>query len=180
MQRALWAVLCCLMATSVVSQPYFREALQGILDINLAQENDATTPTLSFGDGDTGLYEISDDIIGLAIGGANVLQFESTRMYQGAGASGTALIVYDGSTSGNVPAYGFWGDTNAGLFRAAADSPAISCGTTECARFEDIDTLGAGETALHIYDVDNTSLDQVTVGAADSGGAGFKVLRIPN
>jgi hypothetical protein len=38
----------------------------------------------------------------------------------------------------------------------------------------------AGNTRFMIYDVDNATLERVTVGAADSGGAGFKVLRIPN
>ena len=41
-------------------------------------------------------------------------------------------------------------------------------------------TATAGQTALMLYDVDNNTLERVTVGAADSGGAGFKVLRIPN
>lgn len=38
----------------------------------------------------------------------------------------------------------------------------------------------AGDTCLAIYDVDNATVERVTVGAADSGGTGFKVLRIPN
>ena len=38
----------------------------------------------------------------------------------------------------------------------------------------------AGQTRFWIYDVDNGQLERVTVGAADSGGAGWKVLRIPN
>lgn len=38
----------------------------------------------------------------------------------------------------------------------------------------------SGETGLWLYDADNATLERVTVGAADSGGAGFKVLRIPN
>lgn len=38
----------------------------------------------------------------------------------------------------------------------------------------------AGETALWIFDADNATLERVTVGTANSGGAGFKVLRIPN
>ena len=41
-------------------------------------------------------------------------------------------------------------------------------------------TATATQTALMVYDVDNATLERVTVGAADSGGAGFKVLRIPN
>jgi len=38
----------------------------------------------------------------------------------------------------------------------------------------------AGDTRFFLYDVDNATLERVTVGIADSGGAGFKVLRIPN
>ncbi len=38
----------------------------------------------------------------------------------------------------------------------------------------------AQDTALMLWDVDNATLERVTVGAADSGGTGFKVLRIPN
>lgn len=51
-------------------------------------------------------------------------------------------------------------------------------GGTESARVDDNAT--AGETRFMLYDVDNATLERVTVGAADSGGAGFKVLRIPN
>ena len=41
-------------------------------------------------------------------------------------------------------------------------------------------SVTAGETRLLLYDVDNATVERVSVGAADSGGAGFKVLRIPN
>lgn len=43
----------------------------------------------------------------------------------------------------------------------------------------DMDTT-AGNTRFLIYDVDNGTLERVSVGVADSGGAGFKLLRIPN
>lgn len=42
------------------------------------------------------------------------------------------------------------------------------------------DSATATHVRLLVYDVDNGQLERVTVGAADSGGAGFKVLRIPN
>jgi len=38
----------------------------------------------------------------------------------------------------------------------------------------------AGDTRLLVYDVDNATLERVTVGIADSGGAGYKLLRIAN
>lgn len=51
-------------------------------------------------------------------------------------------------------------------------------GTTIAGKF-DI-TATATQTALLIWDNDNAATERVTVGAADSAGAGFKVLRIPN
>lgn len=38
----------------------------------------------------------------------------------------------------------------------------------------------AGTTRFLLWDVDTATLQRVTVGAADSGGVGYKVLRIPN
>jgi len=47
-------------------------------------------------------------------------------------------------------------------------------------RFQLDATATSGNTALMIYDVDNATLERVKVGAADSGGTGYKVLRIAN
>ena len=46
------------------------------------------------------------------------------------------------------------------------------------ARFDNNST--AGNTRMLLYDVDTGSLVRVSVGADDSGGSGYKVLRIPN
>lgn len=51
-------------------------------------------------------------------------------------------------------------------------------GLTIIAEF-DLPTV-AGDTGFAIYDLDNATVERVSVGAADSGGTGFKVLRIPN
>lgn len=69
-------------------------------------------------------------------------------------------------------------DADTGLFEQAAGNVAITAQGTERARFDG--TAVAGNTAFLVFDVDNAALERVTVGAADSGGAGFKVLRIPN
>lgn len=42
------------------------------------------------------------------------------------------------------------------------------------------DSATAGDTKFLVYDVDGATLSRVSVGADDSGGAGFKLLRIPN
>lgn len=54
----------------------------------------------------------------------------------------------------------------------------INEGATTVGRF-DTDTT-AGNTRFMVYDVDNGTLERVSVGAANSGGTGFKLLRIPN
>jgi hypothetical protein len=41
-------------------------------------------------------------------------------------------------------------------------------------------SITAGETRMLVWDVDNATLSRVSVGADDSGGTGYKVLRIPN
>lgn len=54
----------------------------------------------------------------------------------------------------------------------------ISIGGTVMATIDEDST--AGNTRFLIYDVDNGTLERVSVGVADSGGVGFKLLRIPN
>jgi hypothetical protein len=75
-------------------------------------------------------------------------------------------------------------ENDAGMMRIKAGTSAgnkdieFYAGTTKVAEFDDSST--ATETRFLIYDVDNATLERVTVGAADSGGTNFKVLRIPN
>jgi len=66
--------------------------------------------------------------------------------------------------------YGLWDRaTNRGLDDTA---------NTTVIQLDDNNT--AGNTRLLLYDVDNATVERVSVGAPDSGGAGYKVLRIPN
>ena len=41
-------------------------------------------------------------------------------------------------------------------------------------------STAAGQTRFLLWDVDKGALSRVSVGAADSGGTGFKLLRVPN
>jgi hypothetical protein len=54
----------------------------------------------------------------------------------------------------------------------------IRINNSSVAQFDD--SVAAGNTRFLIYDVDNGTLERVSVGDADSGGAGFKLLRIAN
>jgi hypothetical protein len=64
---------------------------------------------------------------------------------------------------------------------ARIDLYATADGASSVAKVAQFDKPAtATQTGLMLWDVDNNTLERVTVGAADSGGAGFKVLRIQN
>jgi hypothetical protein len=100
----------------------------------------------------------------------------------------TGGLVYNGG-SDRVLAFGLAGDgpiittvntANSAYVPLYFDSSTISLRPSGTAKLKVDGTSTARDTALLVYDVDNATLERVTVGAADSGGAGFKVLRIPN
>jgi len=70
-------------------------------------------------------------------------------------------------------------DNDTGLFQAAGNTLSIAIAAEEGMRISD---PASGETALLIRrNVGGVfSLERVSMGAADSGGAGFKLLRVPN
>ncbi len=84
-----------------------------------------------------------------------------------------ALTLQAGLSTGNAvsPAV----QLNVGVVTASGGALQASRTGVACSH-----TAVATETYLMLYDVDNATLERVTVGAADSGGVGFKVLRIPN
>jgi len=57
----------------------------------LPQENDAVTPTLSFGDGDTGFYEAADDELRVSVGGTPRWTFLVSG-FQSNGTSGPLIL----------------------------------------------------------------------------------------
>jgi len=151
-------------------------------DVVFDQNNDAVTPTIAFGDGDTGFYEESDDILVLATGGAKRVEFGAGAGFWAAkGAFSTSWGLYHGVASATAPSLiPTASDPNTGIGRVSADNLSLIAGGLEGVRVEDPADLVAGETSLWVYDDDNNAIEQVTVGAANSGGSGFKVLRIPN
>jgi len=71
-------------------------------------------------------------------------------------------------------------DTDAGqvAYNHSGDTLQLWAGANQAVSLDK--PVTASYTAMQVYDVDNAGLQRVTVGAADSGGAGYKVLRIPN
>lgn len=90
-----------------------------------------------------------------------------------ASASGWAVITRDDG--------GGFGAQPFAMTRSGVNISLITLATGASVSALQLDTsTTAGNTRLLVYDVDNAALERVSVGAADSGGAGFKVLRIPN
>lgn len=77
-----------------------------------------------------------------------------------------------------LPSVTFITDPDTGMWLNTFNNLSFSAGGVTVLRVDNSST--AGNTRMFVYDVDNATLERVTVGIADSGGAGFKVLRIPN
>ena len=72
----------------------------------------------------------------------------------------------------------FVGGVSGGLTFSNSGNINFDISGANAVRFDNDST--SGNTRFLVYDVDNGTLERVTVGATDSGGSGFKVLRIPN
>jgi hypothetical protein len=122
-----------------------------------------------------------------------------TLAMEAPGTTGSVVIGFyenDGTTRKGHVGYGASGNNFLYLWQEEADVLAVisggdifvqttaggninmAQGATTVGRFDNNST--AGNTRFLVYDVDNATLERVSVGAADSGGTGFKVLRIPN
>jgi len=93
--------------------------------------------------------------------------------------AGIATLRLENSSGGNGLEIAADSTTNGIRFYGLNNAPFVFApNASERMRIDNTST--AGQTALLLYDVDNNTVERVTVGAADSGGTGFKVLRIPN
>lgn len=97
---------------------------------------------------------------------------------QGTGGSGTNIA---GSTIRWAPGRSTGNATPASFIvqRTVAGSSGTTAQTLSDAVQVDGNTT-AGETPLLLLDIDKGTLQRVSIGASDSGGTGFKVLRVPN
>ncbi len=97
----------------------------------LPLQNDATTPTLAFGDGNTGAYEASDNVIGWSFAGTLKYQFD-TSVFQSTTTGGASM----GTAASTLaqPAFHFRGDPDGGLHRPAANQVSLVAGGDEVLR----------------------------------------------
>ena len=98
--------------------------------LTLPQENDAVTPTIAFGDGDTGFYETTDDSLVIAIAGAEVGRWN----FQGLGFGGLTNrpgFRNETTTSTNPTFLPHFGDPDTGMGGAGFNSLSLIAGGVE-------------------------------------------------
>lgn len=91
----------------------------------------------------------------------------------GTNIAGGKLTIFGGRSTGNATP----------TVVALASTTAGSTGTTPQTLRDGLRIDGnttAGETPLLLLDIDKGTFQRVSIGASDSGGTGFKVLRVPN
>ena len=117
----------------------------------LPLHNDATTPTLAFGDGNTGFYESSDNTLAVAIGGYGRFSFAETGGFQ-SNYSATAPRMANFSPSATYPTFQpNKSDSDTGLGHAAADQLSLIAGGIEGLRL----TESGGVVNMDIVCVDD-------------------------
>lgn len=151
----------------------------------LPQVDEGSTPTLAFGDGNTGFYEGLDNRLVLSTGGTMICQWDENQNIKFANKvygsnTSSATLLNEAAAANNATVCPSLADQDTGIGLHSNDNLSIVCGAAEAARFEDPADLSSGETSLYVYDKDNDTVEPVKVGAADSGGSGYKVLRIAN
>jgi hypothetical protein len=121
---------------------------------------DANTPALAFGDGDTGFYESSDDILYVTVGGANNFRFQTNTFI---GSSSGAAYVQASAGAVGAPTYAINADTDTGMYSPAADAIALTAGGVEGIRFTE-----ASSSVIQAHEA-NTGLT-ADVGSAQGNG----------
>ena len=149
----------------------------------LATDGTAANPSIGFAsDNDgtgSGFYRIGANQVGIALNGQAFVRMQDLGIALGLrGASTNAFALRETTSSSTAPTLipniasettGLGGVTNeVSTIIAGAEATRVDGSTT------------AGQTRFMLYDVDNATIERVTVGAADSGGVGFKLLRIAN
>ena len=125
--------------------------------------NDPVTPTLAFGDGNTGFYESVDNTLNIAINGNNRWQFGSNT-FGGNQFIGSGQLY--NLSSNIVPGLTFNGDTNTGVGRPDADQLSLIAGAIEGLRVTEANGVANMNIICHGNAVICHENEVVTCGSA--------------
>jgi hypothetical protein len=124
----------------------------------LPQEDLAATPTLAFGDGDTGIYESADGTLSVSVEGAKV--YDVTAAYMMLSTSAQPAIMNETASDTN-PVFSFRSDTNTGIGKATGDQLSLIAGGIEGLRVK-------AESSICTFDFDAGDNGAEQVGALTS------------
>jgi len=147
--------------------------------IKVPISNDAVTPTIAFGDGNTGFYEISDNQLGITLGGSLRWVLTTAEYYANIG-SGPSMR-FSTPTATN-PSFVFHLDLDTGLGHAGADTLSLIAGGVEAIRISEathieIDLKGSVTFGLGTITstADNVDVAGVSVLNVDSAGGSVTI-----
>lgn len=137
----------------------------------LAPDGSLSAPSYSFtGDPNTGVFSGGDGLLQIAVDATSVIEVTATD---------TTLNGLVFLENGTVSDPSLQIGSNQGLFSSAGTGDlSVSILGVETAKFDH--SAVTDDTRFMLWDVTAGTLVRVTRGASDSGGMGFRLLRIPN
>lgn len=132
----------------------------------LVPSGSASLPGLGMGDGDTGIYELADDVLGFTVGGNSRFYINSSGFNSSVGAAGAFINRL--AASGTVPVYSFLGDTGLGIGKSSSGVMSFIAGSVER-----MTVSGSGVIAYGSLTVDGGSSSILRL--KDSNGADFRI-----
>lgn len=151
-----------------------------------------SAPSLSFSNStDSGWYLATGNVISLSASGTAVMNSNGSAVFFNVPPApnsdlGTTLgrtdrrwsVIYMANGSISVPALSFGSDTDTGIIRNGENVFSIIAGGV--VRLQSFATTNANEVCLELWDVTAGGLKRVYRGDANSGGSGYRILRILN
>lgn len=143
----------------------------GVHQIIVPQDNQAGSPAIAFGDGDTGFHEFFDDRLALTLGGSNFILFDNsiltmqiTGTIRSTNSAGFALLNETASAT-NPTLNPSFSDADTGLGLSAADQLALIAGGVRVANL----TEAAGVVQLIVPQQDNAASPSIAFGDGNTG-----------
>lgn len=132
----------------------------------------AASPSISFFTAsNTGIYLLSATALGISVAGQVRLTI-GTTVINSTNSIGVDFI----GTVANC-SFQYSSSSGTGMYFSATSVNLAAVGV-DAGQFDN--SVTATHTRFLVYDVSKGAVSRVTVGANDSGGAGFKLLRVPN
>lgn len=116
-------------------------ALESGEHLVLPQVDEVATPTLAFGDGDSGFYESADDVISVAVLGVEEIAFDSDGI-RAADAAGGQLL-NEAATATNPTLVSNRADIDTGVGWRAANIGVLVGGALNCIEFANVGAAAA-------------------------------------